>query len=1574
MSFDINSELFALKTFEKYDDEMKYIIDSTSSLYLKIVNLNSYEELRKMFELLNLDTNSICAKEMVNCGAWSCDDCIRSDNSIYCQECWSQMKDKHINHNIRFKKVGIDGTCDCGDHNYIDSKYFCPKHKGIFTSDMMIKEYIKKSLGEKLPLNLISINQIMFDNMANYFIQEIYYKNKSTEFKNIVEDFINCFGKLCEMSTACNFIIGDLLLKKYYFQVNHNCLDFDDNGGRIIKGSLTSHKCTCHFMRYLLEFWPGKKENLVYKLISNYKLKKIIGLYYFFFFKEFIKNRIEDFEDLDFQIIFKDVLEIACNINGLIDNIYEGMIDIFNIFLNKDEKIKTDKQENKLSNILKNSNIHQKYFLLKNIILRLRADTLYILSNITLNYLSNNTNIIFKLIDMISMLHNINPIKAIFPRPQNNQGFKFENDLLNIELDMLDIFGLYISIFNFDNNDLIQKIFLHFSQIIQEKIKNELEENEYSFHITLYRAFSIFLNRYCFHISNKNNSDLYKSLNNIEKLFPDFQKCSRVIIKSIYKVFGFITACKEGLFSYYGPDMKRYEFIYFNIENFIYLDFCLLKYLLSMKENSKYFEINEIIRLTEVENSNKCIQDILKNNKIDNPDLLLDEGNKIYLNIFIDILNLILNLLRNNFYHIWVLGFSYSELKSNKIKDKLIEDILKKDNNNFIEMTKQLIINKLLINENSAHFTDITNGIFHFLRDYFGEIKIKEIIISLTNKTLTKDWKANFSLKDEFLKYIDLNYLFSPILKSKVEKYISEFKNKKVSIYNIHFYPVNKFDSKLNNVIYNHFYFNKKNYDFLLEITFFILSQRNNFDLLSDYFIPCLLNYLSIFFEYYSNFSFSKENSKLNKIMDVLENNYLKDEEKKLFCNYLVQKLKEQSVLNNLNNKKEMNSTNEKSATKSIKSAMKEKMKNKFKDKNENLFNKLGLKKTISVKVNSEACIICHKSIDKNDITKPFGLIGNILDDNYISNSFFKTIEKEYKIYYDKDISLPLFNKIYTQSSKRKSKRIISCNHYIHFDCFLKQFMNSNINRPLINFSCPLCNRISNVYIPMIINYTDNKIKINLKGFNLKYIFNYGEKYIKEKEQIKNILKEDKGKRDKDNIKLKYKDVTIFKKKYSSFVDSFKYFMKQFCRERKYLFNLNLYDTDERSPYSILIKNFYDFFYYLYNIEEKKLSINLEKNLILIIRFFMKLDLIKKEKYFSRFYHLIKELKSLKPDILIHPLIQLNKIKTCSSELLLLLSILFDYNHIEGYEKYLLYLLLPIYSFGFFLKNIYFKNHFVFYKKEFLEHLNSEEMYKFFKEDISLNLILTKLIKELVYNKSIMIANVDENKLSMKYEDNLDYLNLQSLKGKNILEILDELSILIEADANNKKMQPLYNNLKSDFNYKEIFQKILNIHIQEAINDKLEIILHPSLFGSCLPNIFKFIDLPELAIDFEFKYYDIECEICKKKGKDSLVCLICGKKVCNSTLCFTLFEHRVTPGYIFHAIICGGGRTVYMQTFDYSILFVSDNNIISKKFEPLYVNEFGEGCTTGIIGKEFKLNKERVIKTLKLFTENSFSN
>ena len=94
---------------------------------------------------------------------------------------------------------------------------------------------------------------------------------------------------------------------------------------------------------------------------------------------------------------------------------------------------------------------------------------------------------------------------------------------------------------------------------------------------------------------------------------PDFIKCSQEIIKSVYKVFGFVTACEEGFFVYYGPEMARYEYLYYYNREFIYRDFCLLKYLLSLKENAEYLGFSIILKLCQVENSNKPIEDYILN-------------------------------------------------------------------------------------------------------------------------------------------------------------------------------------------------------------------------------------------------------------------------------------------------------------------------------------------------------------------------------------------------------------------------------------------------------------------------------------------------------------------------------------------------------------------------------------------------------------------------------------------------------------------------------------------------------------------------------------------------------------------------------------------------------------------------------------------------------------------------------------------------------------------------------------------------------------------------------------------------
>ena len=1628
MSYD-NVDRFASKSFIDSCIEMENKIEDVKLKYLKIFNLKSLLELDFFFALIEVDSNTVCCKKLVEVGAWRCQDCAKSDNIIFCQDCWSKMKEKHENHNVVFIHQ-VNGTCDCGDHNCIDKKYFCPKHKGTIEKREEINDYINKVIGEELATKFKEINENLFNDMFYFFMKAINNKKtRADDFIKCVDAFVNCFGVLCEISMACNYIICDLLLKKYPCKTKHTCIDIEGKEGKMIKSSFFAHDCICPFIRYLLEFWPGKKQKLLYKLIYNYKLKKYIGLYYFFFYNEYLKNFIFDFGDISVQIIFKDVIEIACNIPGIIDTMYEGMADFFKDFINsEDPNAKLNPSLSLLSQTLFIFTKTKKYSIIKAIINNLRCDTIYLMKPIALYYLSNNTNIICKLIDMTALLQNINPIKAsnksnLDPQP------KFLIELLDIEIWLLRIFSLYVSIFNFNDEASVKEIFTYFSKLIK-KPRYNLKSDEYTFHTTLYRAFSIFLNRYCFHEANKRETNIVKTLQNVVKLMPDFYKCSKEMIKSTYKVFGFITACEEGFFHYYGTEMARYEYLYYFSREFIYRDFCLLKYLLSLKENAEFLEFDTILRLCQVDNSYKPIEDyIFKGDKITSPHIWLNNYNKKYLKFSSKILFIILSLLRNNTSLIWNLSSAYKDLKGNKIEDKLINDILKKDINNFLELTKELVINEILIKENLAFFTDITDNIFLCLKDFFGEKNIKDLIISMTNKTLTAEKKAKFSLKDELLYYLDLNYIIYPIYKSKAEKYISDFKSKVVSIFNIHFYPVNKYELKLTLENYDRLYFNDRNFDFLFKFTSFILTQKG-YEILNEYFLSVLLNYLSTFLCVESDhFDFLRENLNTDNIIKVLENNNLKDEVKKSYCQFIVKKFKEQKDINTDDNKNEnkiiinegkeepkdnkKNENNVQPVKKSVKMSMKEKMKNKFKKKNNDLSDKLGVDKIIveENKKGTESCIYCLKPIEENDITKPYGVIGDFMCDNYTSNAFFQTIRKEYKIHYDKDLKLLPFDKIYYQPLERRSIRIISCNHYIHFPCFFKKFMDSDLKSSLGIFSCPLCNRLNETYVPMVIQYTDERIKDFFKGFDLHFVFQYGKEHIEEYEKKVNVdiekekelsdeeksekINKEKSDIENDDLCLEEKkeeekevddinkkkeineEAEQFRKNYPDLVNSCKHFVEGFIGMKAGIRNVDIEDEYIRpviGKFSTAIAIQYrDFFCYLDNIEGKNYSISLWKNFVLSMKLMMKLDIIIKEKYFLRLFKMLKEFITLKFDIPIKDIIQLDNVKIKTCEILLLLTILFEYKDIEGYEKYIIYMVLPIYAFGFFLRNIYFLTSFKFNQKVFLDHLNSEEMYQFLKEDKSLNDIIVQVAKELVYTKVVMNKDIDADKLTYQLNDNLDLLNLPSLKDKTFLEIMDELDILIEADSNNDQMKNIYENFKLNNDYKKVFQFILDEHIDASNKKTCDEILSPSLFGSCLPAIFKFIELPELAIDFEYNIYNLPCEICKEIGKRALICLDCGKKVCDSRSCLAQFRGEEMPSFIAHCKICGGGRSAFLQSEDCSVLFVS-NKAVFRKFVPLYVNEFGEGINKTTFGKEYKLNKEEVNKALKMFTEYSYSN
>ena len=1625
-------------TFEEHSRKILDKIKNSMLKFMEVTNTKNSLEMTLLFALSDIDTGSVCAGKMESVGGWRCLDCIKNENTVFCQDCWSQMKRLHQDHNIVFL-TSVNGTCDCGDPNTIDKKYFCPKHKGPMTNEENIDDYVKNCLGEKIATNLRKINKSMFREMAKYVIRAIEEKKTNDKkFSDNMSSFIDYLTTPCLSSKACMHIIAELLLENYPFKTKHVCIQINKGEGKLIKSSFFNHDCCCPFIRLLMPLWPLGKEKIIYSFLYNYKLRKTMGLFYFLLYGDFIKNCLPDFTDLSVQIIFDEVSRIASSINGLVDNMYECMAEIFSIFLKRKTYFENP---NKIALITAIDLLfidlkeHKKYVIFKEIIFKLKADTIYVMKNLALKYLSNNTNILFQLLELMGFLQNINSIETISPPPKfKSDGYNI--DLLDAELWLLDIFSSYVSIFNFESNNLVKEVFQYFSKKINNK-KSILQPKEYSFHIPIYRAFSIFLNRYCFFYANKNNSDIFQGLNSAIKMMSNYKECFKIMIESIYKVFGFVTACGEEFFTYYGENMVEYEYLYYYNNQFIFRDFCLMKYLLACKENQKYFSFDNILKLCQVDDSNKPLEEnILTGKKMVSPDKWLNDQNKKFLKFSGKILRIILNILRNNTCLIWNLGASYSMLKSNKIEDKLIKDIINKDKANFVELTKELIVNQTFIKENLAFYTDLYDKIFLCLKEILGEEDIKKLILSMTNKTLTNEKKAKFSIKDEYLHYLDLNYIIYPRFKSTVEKYITDFKKSQVSIFNTHFYPVNKFEAKLTIESYKQIYFNEDNFDFLFRFTAFIL-QREGYFCLNEFFLAVLLNYLATFFCLENDqFIFFREtiNNNILKLLKVLEKNNLTDEVQISYCKFIIEKIAEHDKIytisfegkkeeslpsnsanniiidnsNNINNNNKINEPKKEIKVQPVKNnakmSMKDRMKNKFKKKNDNISNKFGIEKIkIEKKKSNEACIYCLKPIDAEDIKKPYGKIGDFLYDNFLSNAFFQVIRKEYKKHYDKDLKLCDFDKLYYQPLERKNIRIISCNHYIHFSCHFEAFMKSDLKNALNIFQCPLCHKFSETFIPMLDQYTEEETLGSLKGYRLNYVYTFGSKNMKIfasrenvfKENSKKILdsldeNEEKIEANKsleipeyimDEINLLEKssklDIDSFKSNYPDFVNACKHVVEGFIGMKLFVshvdFESNLFKTLMSNLLIIFSIQYRDLLDFFENVDDRKTSVNLWKNLLLSLRLLIKIKVIDEGFYFCKLYCYLEELKTLVFDRTLLELINNDNLRLKLCILLFLLALLFDYEEIEGYEKYIIYITLPIFGFGFFFKDVYFKNSFSFSKNSFINLLTEDNLYDFLSKDKSLENVLSHVLKQLLITKLLIKNETDIDKVSLEINDMLDYLNLSDLKDKSFLEILDILNKSIMSDSDNEPNQNIPKAFKSNYNYKEILRMFLNSHLENAKNEKCDSVLSPSLFGSCLPIVYNFIDLPESAIDFEYQVYNKPCEVCKLKGKNSLICLDCGKKVCDSRKCLTKVNEISVPGFIAHTKICGGGRSAFLQTYDCSVLFVS-NKVVFKKFIPFYVNQFGEGITKTSFGKEFKLSKDEVKNALIMFTKYSYSN
>ena len=213
------------------------------------------------------------------------------------------------------------------------------------------------------------------------------------------------------------------------------------------------------------------------------------------------------------------------------------------------------------------------------------------------------------MIDVSLLFQNKNKITAYYPHKSEFYKEIYNNSLINIECLFLEMCGSFFSFFNFDNEKMTKNIFQYFYNNIINKKYEVLGENEYSFHCSLYRCFSIFLNRYCFYYINTINSqDINDGFKNAIKLIPDFKKFGNIIIKDMFKLFGFINACGENILNYYGERISFYKKKYYFYDYYILGDFALIRFLLSDKLFQSSLSIINIFKKLSIEDTYSMMQ------------------------------------------------------------------------------------------------------------------------------------------------------------------------------------------------------------------------------------------------------------------------------------------------------------------------------------------------------------------------------------------------------------------------------------------------------------------------------------------------------------------------------------------------------------------------------------------------------------------------------------------------------------------------------------------------------------------------------------------------------------------------------------------------------------------------------------------------------------------------------------------------------------------------------------------------------------------------------------------------------
>ena len=644
ISFENIPNLQKDQLYKKMDLEsiniLKYIKEEFNKFpKLFDTNYESINEVENYLKSISLPNKYVCAKQIKSLPGWTCKECAKYTDSIFCHECYKKSKHLHKGHHL-FLLPNSGGMCGCGEPEALFT--FCPEHSGPHMTQEQIDEFISKVFEKELLDKLKNFFEIIFEKLSYYFILaekcELFCPEEfKKKFENIMEeenidDIINdkeyiiklkgnfklvlqyCLDFL-RIITADNlgmlYLISNYFMKNYFnnpsiedeYKTNHRCVKFGINELEIINSEDKLHVCQCPFFTLLLINWRDTitvNENLFLSFTRNFPLKHAFGIIYFSFYEQILKNKNQNLINDRIQFILDYSTKILAEKTTIIEETY----DIFYKYFK--EKMK--------ENII-NDNLFEKINFYARII---DYDCGLFSMPETRNLMGNKISLFKRIIDCLCLIHNKIKFKSIYPHPPfQNKGCSQE--LIDLEIKLLNIIESINMFTDWKNINNIKEIFNYLiNKIINQKSEEipQLQKDEFSFHLGLYRCLGLLINYFCFYYAFNNDSNIINSIEFFKQNFFEsknqLQSLIDIILNDYFKLYGFISGIKNGFFKYY-DSMNIYLVYYFLEQDLFKLDITLLKYLISMSENN--FCLYDFLEKANIEKSFSFFEQLfLKNN------------------------------------------------------------------------------------------------------------------------------------------------------------------------------------------------------------------------------------------------------------------------------------------------------------------------------------------------------------------------------------------------------------------------------------------------------------------------------------------------------------------------------------------------------------------------------------------------------------------------------------------------------------------------------------------------------------------------------------------------------------------------------------------------------------------------------------------------------------------------------------------------------------------------------------------------------------------------------------------------